>query len=170
MQDLFPPSNLAPDNQLAERVVFQEHNMFSEQPITDGDAYLMKHCLHNHSDEDCLKILRALVPALEKAGPNTPFLINEGVVPTVGENMARYQELTLRRGDMCMLATLSAKERTRKQFDELLRKADPRFHVSSPPLAPVYSSRRSLLMLKQICAIYGDAVTKLVEVRLLASA
>jgi hypothetical protein len=107
--------------------------MFEEQPITDGDVYFMKHSLHNHSDEDCLKILRALAPALEKAGPNVPFLLNEGVVPGAGEKMARYQELTLRRGDICMMATLSAKERTRKQFEELLKRADPRFEVRSRP-------------------------------------
>ncbi|KAH8723052.1 S-adenosyl-L-methionine-dependent methyltransferase [Phaeosphaeriaceae sp. PMI808] len=149
VQDLFPPSNLGPNGHLADRVSFQEHNMFKEQPITDGNIYFMKHTLHNHSDDDCLKIIRALVPALEKAGPDTPFLINEGVVPVAGEKMARYQELTLRRGDMCMLTTLSAKERTRKQFEELLEKADSRFKIFD---------------------IYGDAVTKLVDVRLCASA
>lgn len=129
MQDLFLPPSLGPDNQIAPRVRFQQHNFFEHQPVTDAKAYFMKHSLHNHSDADCVRILKSLVPALEKAGPTTPLLINEGVLPAPGEQMRRDQELTLRRGDMCMMVTLSAKERTKKQFSQLLKEADPRLQV-----------------------------------------
>ncbi|KAL5364130.1 S-adenosyl-L-methionine-dependent methyltransferase [Aspergillus floccosus] len=145
VQDLFPPPTLDSGNKLATNVQFQQHNFFESQPVTTAQAYFMKHSLHNHSDSDCIKILQCLVPALESAGPNTPLLINEGVVPAVGEAMPRHQELTLRRGDMCMLVTLSGKERTRLQFQQLLSAADRRLEITN---------------------IYGTAVTKLIEVRL----
>ncbi|QYS97966.1 Methyltransf_2 domain-containing protein [Trichoderma simmonsii] len=145
VQDLFPPPALGSDNQLAPKVKFQQHNFFEPQPVTNAKAYFMKHSLHNHPDADCVRILRSLVAALEKAGPATPLLINEGVLPSPGESMRRDQELTLRRGDMCMMVTLSAKERTRKQFQQLLKEADPRL---------------------QIVKIHGSAVTKLIEVHL----
>lgn len=132
VQDLFPPATLNGDSQLATNVQFQQHNFFEPQPITTAQAYFMKHSLHNHSDTECIKILQALVPALDKAGPRTPLLINEGVIPAKGEAMPRHQELTLRRGDMCMMVTLSAKERSRTQFQQLLSAADPRFEVGNP--------------------------------------
>ncbi|KAH6608324.1 hypothetical protein Trco_001670 [Trichoderma cornu-damae] len=135
LQDLFPPPSLSSDNQIIPRVRFQQHNFFEPQPITDAKAYFMKHSLHNHSDADCVRILRSLVPALEKAGPSIPLLINEGVLPAPGERMRRDQELTLRRGDMCMMVTLSAKERTKKQFNHLLNEADPRLQVQYNPVS-----------------------------------
>lgn len=129
VQDLFAPPSLGPDNRITANVRFQQHNFFEPQPITNAQAYLIKHSLHNHSDEDCRRILRSLVPALEKAGPSTPLLINEGVLPAPDCPMPRDQELTLRRGDMCMMVTLSAKERTEKHFWQLLKDADSRFEV-----------------------------------------
>ncbi|GIK07514.1 hypothetical protein Aspvir_003180 [Aspergillus viridinutans] len=145
---LVPPGIDTGDNKLADNVEFQQHDFFQSQPVTDARAYLLKHALHNHSDEDCVKVLAALVPALEAAGPKAALLINEGVLPDYGQAMSRDQHLTLRRGDMCMMVTLSAKERTRKQFQNLLRAADPRFKIHN---------------------VYGNAVTRLIEVYLSGS-
>ncbi|RHZ55545.1 uncharacterized protein CDV56_104156 [Aspergillus thermomutatus] len=145
---LVPPGINGQDKKLADNVEFQQHDFFQPQPVTDARAYLLKHALHNHSDEDCVKVLAALVPALEAAGPKAALLINEGVLPDYGQAMSRDQHLTLRRGDMCMMVTLSAKERTRKQFQDLLRAADPRLKIHD---------------------VYGNAVTRLIEVYLAAS-
>ncbi|KAI1917587.1 hypothetical protein LOZ52_000751 [Ophidiomyces ophidiicola] len=145
VQDIFPPPSLGPDNKIAENVQFHQHDFFQPQPVTDAEAYFMKHALHNHSDADCIKIIRALVPALEKAGKGTPLLLNEGIIPALGHKTPRHQDLAIRRGDMCMMVTLSARERTAKQFGELLKAADPRLNVTK---------------------IHGGAVTKLIEVHL----
>ncbi|KAJ5427427.1 hypothetical protein N7491_007869 [Penicillium cf. griseofulvum] len=148
VQDIFPPSpTMTEGNKLATNVEFCRHDFFQPQPITpNARAYLLKHALHNQSDADCVRILSALVPALEQAGSQTtPLLINEGVLPEFGQEIPRDQHLTLRRGDMCMMVTLGAKERTSRQFQALLSAADSRFQIRN---------------------IYGDKVTKLIEVYL----
>jgi hypothetical protein len=126
VQDIFVPPNL---QETEGQVIFQQHNFFDDQPIHGAAAYLIKHCLHNYGDEDCVKIMESFVPALEKSKPGTPLLINEGILQNLGVGN-RQQERTLRHGDMCMLVTLSAKERTLKQYQKILEAADKRFKVS----------------------------------------
>lgn len=57
---------------LAGRVTFMAHDMFSEQPVTDADVYYFRWILHSWSDKYCIKILRSLIPAL-KAGARIMF-------------------------------------------------------------------------------------------------
>ncbi|KAF3396440.1 Sterigmatocystin 8-O-methyltransferase [Penicillium rolfsii] len=125
VQDILVPPTL----ENTPNVEFRQHDFFQPQPSTpDAKAFLLRHVLHNYNDTDCIRILSALVPALEAHGESAApvLLINEGVLPEFGERSARDLHLTIRRGDMCMMVTLSAQERTRKQFQSLLSAADPR--------------------------------------------
>ncbi|EGU75128.1 hypothetical protein FOPG_07515 [Fusarium oxysporum f. sp. conglutinans race 2 54008] len=115
-------------SEIADRVSFMQHDFFKDQPITDVSAFFMRQCLHNWRDEDCIKILRALVPALEKCKPGTPLLINEEVLPELNE-VSKYQEHLSRQCDMCMFVVAGSKERTRGDFENLLKEADSRFSV-----------------------------------------
>lgn len=63
------------------KVSFMSHDFFQEQPIKEADAYLIRWCLHDWSDPYCIKILKALVPAM-KAG--TKLLVADAVVPPFG--------------------------------------------------------------------------------------
>jgi len=144
VQDILIPPTL----ENTANVEFRQHDFFQPQRSRpDAKAFLLRHVLHNYNDTDCIRILSALVPALEAQGASASpiLLINEGVVPEFGEWSARDLHLTIRRGDLCMMVTLSAQERTRKQFQTLLSAADPRL---------------------QIRGVYGSGVTRLIEVHL----
>lgn len=114
---------------LNSRITFQQHNFFEPQPVHNADAFLLRQCLHNYNDADCIKIIRAVVPALEKCKKGTPFLINDVIMPRSGTT-TRYEEHHLRQVDFCMLVGLGAKQRTEQEFGDLLKEADPRFDIA----------------------------------------
>ncbi|KAF2266741.1 O-methyltransferas-like protein [Lojkania enalia] len=115
---------------LEGRVAFMQHNFFDPQPITSAYAYLLRQVTHNWSDQDCIRIFRALAPALEKSGKGTPLLINEIVLPAL-KTSSLYQERRLRQVDIMMMVALGARQRTEEQFRVLLEAADTRFKVSN---------------------------------------
>jgi len=47
------------------RVRFMQHNFFTPQPIKDADAYFFRLIFHDWPDDECIEILRNLVPALK---------------------------------------------------------------------------------------------------------
>ena len=49
---------------LQGRVSFMEHDFFAEQPIKAAEVYFFRWILHDWSDENAVRILRSLVPAL----------------------------------------------------------------------------------------------------------
>jgi hypothetical protein len=118
---------------LEGRVTFQQHDFFTPQPVHDANAFLLRQCLHNYNDRDCVKILRGLVPALERCHPGTPLLANEIILPESG-TMTRFEERHLRQLDLTMLVGFGSKQRTERDFNTLCKEADPRFEVSFPPL------------------------------------
>lgn len=113
---------------LSGRIAFQKHDFFTPQPVRDAAAFLLRQCLHNYNDSDSIKILRAVVPALEQCEPGTPLLINDVVLPD-SSTVTRYEENHLRQVDFCMLALLGAKQRSQRDFESLLKKADERFEI-----------------------------------------
>ena len=67
VQDLASPMNgyLEPPPEIQNRISFMTHDFFKVQPVKNADVYFFRLVLHNWSDEDCFRILRALVPALK---------------------------------------------------------------------------------------------------------
>lgn len=59
-------------------VTYQAHDFFHPQPVIGADVYFLRHVMHNHPDEECVSILRALLPALREGGR---VLVSEYVVP-----------------------------------------------------------------------------------------
>jgi hypothetical protein len=51
--------------ELSDRVTYMAHDFFTEQPVKDADIYYFRWILHDWSDKYCLKILKALIPALK---------------------------------------------------------------------------------------------------------
>ena len=51
-------------SELKERVSFMEHDFFVEQPIKGAEVYFFRWIMHDWSDENALRILRSLVPAM----------------------------------------------------------------------------------------------------------
>ncbi|KAL8840146.1 MAG: hypothetical protein Q9176_003994 [Flavoplaca citrina] len=121
---------LPPD--IRERIAFQAHDFFHEQPIKGADVYLLRLVLHDWSDKYAIMIIRALIPALK---PGVKVVVNDRVIP--GRAEAHYLvEREARDYDMYMLAFQNAKERTAEDWRVLFEGADPRFRlvgVHQPP-------------------------------------
>ena len=75
-------------------VKFMAHDFFEEQPVKNADVYLYRCTFHNWPDKYCIKILKALVPALKRGAC---VLIMDLVLPLPGvlpndlERKIRYQ-------------------------------------------------------------------------------
>ncbi|KAF2106335.1 O-methyltransferase-domain-containing protein [Lophiotrema nucula] len=113
------------ESEVFSRIDFEPHNFYDLQPESDADGYLLRQCLHNNSDTDCVKVLKALVPGL--LTPGARLLINETVLgeETAGSNQKAKR---LHQKDL-MAMTIGAKERTRAEFLSLLKAADERYEI-----------------------------------------
>ncbi|MFO0579326.1 MAG: methyltransferase [Polyangia bacterium] len=98
---------------LAERAELVAGDFFTSVPA-GHDAYLLKWILHDWTDEECLRILRACRAA---AAPGSMLLIVEMLVPP-GNGPALAKMM-----DVCMLALTGGRERTAEEFTALLRAA-----------------------------------------------
>lgn len=100
----------APDNDRIERV---GGDFFKAIPV-DADAYLLRWVLHDWSDDECLRLLGALRPAMTR---DARLTIVESVVPEGPEfDLGKWMDL-----NMMVMAT--GKERTAAEFEKLLRRA-----------------------------------------------
>ena len=72
------------DPQLKGRVEFMKHDFFTPQTVT-ADVYFFRHILHDWPDDECIKILRQLLPALKDG---SRVLVSEGVLPEMSEGRA----------------------------------------------------------------------------------
>ncbi|KAF2864873.1 O-methyltransferase-domain-containing protein [Massariosphaeria phaeospora] len=124
VQDL--PEVIAAAPTGVDRVEFQAHDFFTEQPVRDADVYLLRMILHNWGDAYCIRILRQLVPALK---PGARIVINDHVVLEPGV-LSAYKDRPVRSFDLVMKACFNAKERDVHDWTSLLREADERFVVA----------------------------------------
>jgi 6-hydroxytryprostatin B O-methyltransferase len=132
---------------LRTRVAFQPHDFFTPQhaalapPVglagapTPPSVFLLKHILHDWSDESAARILANLVPALRAAGPRARVLIVESVVPPPGAAPPPAERL-VRSMDVVMMSVLAGKERTAAQWAALLGRADPKLVLRHVHVAP----------------------------------
>ncbi|KAI1138547.1 putative O-methyltransferase [Hypoxylon sp. FL0543] len=108
-------------------VEFMVHDFFEEQHIKGADVYVFRQIFHNWPDKYCVKILKALTPAL-KTGSRVlamDFVMPPpGVVPNTIERKLRGMDLT-------MLEIGNAKERNLSEWQSLFKQADPRFIFKS---------------------------------------
>jgi SAM-dependent methyltransferase len=92
-----------------DRVELSSGNFFESVPV-GGDAYIMKHIIHDWNDEDSIKILRNIHRAMNPAGR---VLLVESVLPPGNEpSLGKFIDLE-------MLIFLQGKERTESEFREL---------------------------------------------------
>jgi hypothetical protein len=88
-------------------------NFFDAVPA-GGDAYIMKSIIHDWDDERALIILKNIHRAMLAGGK---LLLIETVVP--GGNEPSFSKL----GDLHMLVMTGGRERTKEEYEELLRQA-----------------------------------------------
>lgn len=65
-----------------ERISFQGHDFFKDQPVKGADVYLLRLILHDWPDKYAKMIIKALIPALK---PGAKIVINDRVVPGFDE-------------------------------------------------------------------------------------
>lgn len=106
-------SELLEKEGFAERVEKVSGDFFQSVPA-GADAYLMKHIIHDWDDERSIKILQNIRSAMNENGK---ILIVEMVVP---EGNAPHPSKIL---DLQMLIGTGGKERTEKEYRELLETA-----------------------------------------------
>ena len=63
----------------------QKHDFFEPQPVLGARYYHMRGILHDWPDDDCVRILKALAPAMHKGDDyKSKLLINGWVLPAMG--------------------------------------------------------------------------------------
>lgn len=130
MQDLSQHQLDSTAASYTDRIKFQQYNFFEPQPIRDAGIYLCRAIFHNHNDAESVLMLKALLPALENRSDDPRILLNDVVVPERAEGkVTRSEENQHRQLDLLMLALFGAKERTKKDWVNLLREVDERLEI-----------------------------------------
>ncbi|WP_336709496.1 MULTISPECIES: methyltransferase [unclassified Cedecea] len=107
------------ENQTSERnprLAWQAGNFFNEIPA-GADTYILRHVLHDWSDEQALQILRNCRQAMHEGAQ---LLIFEHLL--TGDNQPDYAKFL----DLVMLTSLHGRERSEAEYRHLLEKADLR--------------------------------------------
>ncbi|KAL9053000.1 MAG: hypothetical protein Q9162_005056 [Coniocarpon cinnabarinum] len=107
---------------IANRTKFEVHDFFKPQ-TTIAQAYLFRQTFHNWNDENCIKMLRALIPALK---PGAKVIANDLIVPPPGV-LPAMQERGVRAIDMIMMSLFNSREREKADWETLFKEADERF-------------------------------------------
>ncbi|KAI1124383.1 putative O-methyltransferase [Nemania abortiva] len=111
-----------------KRVSFMQYSFFDPQPIENAGLFFLRQIIHNYNDETSVKIFKSFVPAMEKCSPDTSLLINDMLLPAANTEL-KVEEHHLRQIDIAMMNGYAAKQRTLKEFTDLLKQADERFEV-----------------------------------------
>jgi hypothetical protein len=101
---------------------------FMESVPAGGDVYVMKNIIHDWSDAESLTILRNIRAAIADGG--RLFLL-EMVLPERASSFIGHML------DLEMLLMVSGRERTRTEYDRLLRQADFRLTRVIPTVSPI---------------------------------
>lgn len=112
---------------VAERMKIVPGNFFEFAPV-GAKVYLLKNILHNWSDEDCMTILKNVKDVLPGNGK---ILIIEMVIKE--DNKPSFGKLI----DIQMMVFMKkGKERTKREFHELLGKVGLKINRIIPTIAP----------------------------------
>jgi hypothetical protein len=118
---------------LSDRISFVEYDFFTPNTV-QGDYYILRHILHDWTDENCITILKNLVPALKNGAR---VILYEAVMPEPPAQLANtWNEKAVWLEDISMLAAHYAKERTCSEYEKLFKAADPNFHFIGSGKAP----------------------------------
>ncbi|KAF2809792.1 S-adenosyl-L-methionine-dependent methyltransferase [Mytilinidion resinicola] len=122
-----------------DRLQFQCHNMFTEQPVQSADVYFFRSTFHDWSDKYAIQILRNLIPALKNG---VRIIANEVCIPTPntslisGSAVVHFTYKFQRGYDLTMKQLFNSKERSAQEWMDLFAAADNRFSleriISSP--------------------------------------
>lgn len=78
--------------EVAGRVSFASHDMFTEQPVRDAEVYLLRYVLHDWPDKYCVRVFQQLIPALKRGAK---VVIQDHLLPEPG-SLGMLQEMRIR--------------------------------------------------------------------------
>ena len=87
------------------------HDFFTEQPVKNAQIYYIRRVMHDWRDEDCARILKAVIPAMAK---DSRILISDNALPepsTVNDAHAMWMDM--------MMMEIGGKERTKGDWQKL---------------------------------------------------
>ncbi|KAI5921320.1 putative O-methyltransferase [Camillea tinctor] len=91
------------------------HDFFTPQPVKDARAYYLHSVLHDWGDDDCVRILEQLKPAMKPG--YSKLLINEIIVPS------QHATWPITSMDQLVFVLGAMRERTEGHWQDLLKKA-----------------------------------------------
>ncbi|HAO48443.1 MAG TPA: methyltransferase [Runella sp.] len=100
---------------------------FFQTVTTGGDAYIMKHIIHDWNDQQCIAILSNCRKGIKKGGKVllVEMVLPDGNEPSMGKLL-----------DLQMLSVLPGCERTRAEYADLLEKSGFALTQIVPTLSP----------------------------------
>lgn len=122
----------------AEIIQLQVHDFFGPQPQRlEPKAYILSRILHDWQDEDCVKILQGLFPAMAEHG--TRLFVCEWVLPDRIGDIPNHIEQLMRTQDLLMFTLFGGGERSLRDWEALFKNVDKRLTIGAvrkPPLSP----------------------------------
>ena len=112
---------------VADRVERVGGSFFESVPA-GGDLYLLKHILHDWSDEQCVQILRGVREAMTPGG--RVVVVEMLLLEAGGQPFAALLDIN-------MLVCLTGKERTAAEYAELFRQAGLQMAGVTPTHSPI---------------------------------
>ncbi|KAI3323401.1 S-adenosyl-L-methionine-dependent methyltransferase [Xylariaceae sp. AK1471] len=86
-----------------------------EQPVKGALIYLIRRCIHDYSDDECVRILKHLADSLPADEPRARVLINEQINTEDPTPLVAAYDL--------LMLTVASMERSVKEFEDLARRA-----------------------------------------------
>ena len=117
---------IIPNTSVSDRIEFATGDFFQSVP-SGGDAYMMKHIIHDWDDERAVKILENIRKAMNPGGR---VLVVEAVIAE--GNQGDFGKLL----DIEMLVSPGGKERTAVEYQELFSRAGLRLTRIVPTKSP----------------------------------
>jgi hypothetical protein len=108
---------------IAPRLEFVGGDMFESVPR--GDVYILKHIIHDWTDEYCVKLLQNCNQSMEGDGR---VICIDAVIPPLGDTSETSSKFL----DLLMMVAIRGKERTRLQWEELYAAAGFRITSVTP--------------------------------------
>ena len=107
------------------RIKFEQYDFRHIQPVKGADVYYFRNIFHNWPDQSCIEILKNHVPALKKGARFCidDFALHEPLT------LAPFEERRRRWMDINMLIFFGSRERSLREWEEMLKKADPRYKL-----------------------------------------
>ncbi|KAK0662800.1 O-methyltransferase gsfB [Lasiodiplodia hormozganensis] len=106
------------------RVSFRIQDFFKEQGVKHADVYFLRKVMHDFPDHYCVKIIRALIPALKEGAR---VVVCDRLMPEASK--AGYEQREARFSDLAMLQLLNGRERSETDWKKLFADADSRFEI-----------------------------------------